>query len=182
MIEPRLQMTDAAAKMPRPLPKRLLPPTPTPHPPRLPKCCCFFSGDPHPLPLRSPPLPPAPFAILVAVSPGVLSQQQQQQQKGPGQGHLGAKAGRFGARQPLGATCVWSPQKGSSLGPGELASKVRVPSFRREMVKPYPPFPPPQSSFQGPGFAQRGDLSRAAEGSVSPRLGGPGLLRTTTWV
>lgn len=70
-----LQMTDAAAKNAFSLSKSLPPPPP------FPKYCGFFSGDSPPPPLLSPALPPAPFALLVAVPPGVLSQQQQ---KAPG--------------------------------------------------------------------------------------------------
>lgn len=86
---------DAAAKMPRPSCLKVCPP------PHFPNAVSFSLAIPHPLPLRPPPLPPAPFALLVAAPPGVLNQQ-----KSSGQGQLGAKAGRFGARHPLGATSV----------------------------------------------------------------------------
>lgn len=151
-------MTDAATKVPRPCCGKCCSP--------FPKCCCFFSGDPHSLPLRTPPLSPAPFAVLVAVPPFILSQQL----KGPRQGRLRAKAGRFGARHHLGATRgVWGPKKSSSQGPGELAPKKRA-RLRKAESEALAVKSPGAWVCSEERLLRGGLWSRDAEGSVSPRV------------
>lgn len=125
--------------------------------PLLPKYCCFFSGDSPPPAFSLP--SPQPRLLLAAVPPRVLSQR-----KSAGQGQLGAKASRFGAPHPLGATCV-GVLKGLQPGTRRARSQSAASAFGREKAKS------PQSSPRGPGALLReGARSRDAEGSVSPRL------------
>lgn len=138
-------MTDAAAKMPRS--RCLKGCSPSSQTPLL-----FLLVIPTPLSLRSPPLPPALSAILVAVPPDVLSQQ-----KSAGQGQLGAKAGRFGARYPLGVTRVGVLRRPPARNP-----KARVPTFGREKANPRQ-----SSSGVGGGGRLCSEKARVAEGSVT---------------
>ena len=133
-------MTDAAAKNAFSLSKSLPPPPP------FPKYCGFFSGDSPPPAPTLPCLTPAPFALLVAVPPGVLSQQQKK---------LRARSAGSQNRHIWGTLSPWyhkygGPKKASSQGPGELAPQVlgaEEPAFGRAWAKP------PQSS-PGTRFCQ----------------------------